>query len=51
MLATGVDRPVTRYLKFLKQKDWVERRGVHPFNVNGDYGLRGYYLKSTDPKI
>ena len=39
MLATGVDRPVTRYLKFLKQKDWVERRGVHPFNVNGDYGL------------
>ena len=37
MLAGELDRPITRYLKCIKQKNWVEREGVYIPNINGDY--------------
>ena len=39
MLADEVDRPVTRYLKCIKQKKWAERKGVYFQNMSGDYNL------------
>ena len=47
MLATEVDRPVMRYLKFIKQKDWLERRGVYAHSIDGDYNLYCYWRQNN----
>ena len=39
MLAGEVDRPVARFLKCIKRKNWVEGRGVYFQNMNGDYNF------------
>ncbi len=39
MLANEPDRPITRYLKCIKQKEWVEDKGVSVINANGDYNF------------
>ncbi|WP_294106844.1 hypothetical protein, partial [Thiolapillus sp.] len=39
MLASELDRPITRYLKCIKQKEWAEGEGVKFINVNGDYNF------------
>jgi hypothetical protein len=43
MLASEPDQPIKRYLKFIKQKEWVERQGVHFLNINGDYNFYCYW--------
>ncbi|QUL99295.1 MAG: hypothetical protein IMF26_04360 [Candidatus Fermentithermobacillus carboniphilus] len=39
MLAREPDRPITRYLKCIKQKEWAEEKGVRFVNTNGDYNF------------
>ena len=39
MLAGELDRPITRYLKCIKQKEWAEEQGVDFMNINGDYNF------------
>lgn len=39
MLAGEPGRPITRYLKCIKQKEWAEEKGVIFHNLNGDYNL------------
>jgi len=39
MLANELDKPITRYLKCIKQKEWAEKEGVYFQNVNGDYNF------------
>lgn len=39
MLAGELDRPITRYLKCIKQKEWAEKEGVYFQNINGDYNF------------
>jgi len=39
MLAREPDRPITRYLKCIKQKEWAEEKGVCFHNTNGDYNF------------
>jgi len=39
MLANGADQPFTKYLKFIKQKEWAEREGIRFVSANGDYQL------------
>lgn len=43
MLANEPDRPITRYLKCIKQKEWVEDEGVRAINANGDYNFYCYW--------
>ena len=38
MLTSEEERPITRYLKFLKQRAWAEKRGVHFFGLE-DFAL------------
>ncbi len=37
MLASELHRPITHYLKFIKQKEWAENEGVYFHDINGDY--------------
>ena len=46
MLGADSDRPITRYLKFIKQKGFVERRGVHVLSIDGDYNLYCYWQQN-----
>ena len=39
MMAYEFERTVSRYLKFLKQKKWIEEKGVEFVEIVGDYGL------------
>jgi hypothetical protein len=39
MLAGELDRPITRYLKCIKQKEWAEGEGVYFQDINGDYNF------------
>lgn len=39
MLAGESDRPITRYLKCIKQKNWAEAEGVEFVNPGGDYNF------------
>ena len=39
MLAGELHRPITRYLKCIKQKEWAEGEGVYFQNINGDYNF------------
>ena len=43
MLAGEVDRPLARYLKCIKQKEWAEEKGVSFQNMNGDYNFYCYW--------
>lgn len=43
MLANEPDRPITRYLKCIKQKKRVEDEGVRAINANGDYNIYCYW--------
>ena len=45
-LADERDRPVTRYLKCIHQKDQLEETGVNFLNVNGDYNLYCYWREA-----
>ncbi|MDX1914049.1 MAG: hypothetical protein SFU55_00565 [Methylophilus sp.] len=46
LLASDVQRPVQRYLKFIKQAEWVEEQDVLLMNMNGDFNLYCYWLRS-----
>jgi hypothetical protein len=46
LLASDVQQPVQRYLKFIKQKEWVEKQDVFLMNMNGDFNLYCYWLRS-----
>lgn len=43
MLARGIDLPIKRYLKCIKQKEWAEQKGVHFENNNGDFNFYCYW--------
>ena len=43
MLASEPDRPITRYLKCIKQKEQVEEAGVDFRNISGDYNFYCYW--------
>jgi len=43
MLARELHGPILRYLKFIKQKEWAEERGVKFYDLNGDYNLYCYW--------
>lgn len=45
MLAGELDRPITRYLKCIKQKEWAEGEGVYFQNVNGDYNFYCFWRR------
>ena len=45
MLASELDRPITRYLKCIKQKEWAEGEGVKFINVNGDYNFYCFWRR------
>lgn len=45
MLSNELERPLTRYLKFIKQKEWAEGEGVHFHNVNGDYNFYCFWRR------
>ena len=46
MLAAETDRPVARYLKCIKQKEWAEGKGVN-FLIDGDYGFYCYWRQQN----
>lgn len=46
MLTNESDRPVTRYLKFIKQKDQVGSEGVDCITVSGDYSFYCFWRRS-----
>ena len=39
MLAAEVGRPIARYLKCIKQKEWAEGKGVYFQNIDSDYNF------------
>ena len=41
--AGEVDHPLTSYLKCIKQKEWLEGKGIYLRGVNGDYNLYCYW--------
>lgn len=45
MLAGELERPITRYLKCIKQKEWAERGGVYFQNINGDYNFYCFWRR------
>lgn len=45
MLAGEVDRPITSYLKCIKQKEWAEKKGVYFQNINGDYNFYCFWRR------
>lgn len=45
MLAVEPDRPITRYLKCIKQKEWAEGEGVSFLNINGDYNFYCFWRR------
>lgn len=45
MLAGELDRPVTHYLKCIKQKAWAEGKGVYFENINGDYNFYCFWRR------
>ncbi len=45
MLAGELDRPITRYLKCIKQKEWAEGEGVYFQNINGDYNFYCFWRR------
>ena len=45
MLAGELDRPITRYLKCIKQKEWAEGQGVYFQNINGDYNFYCFWRR------
>ena len=47
MLASEPDRPVTRYLKCMKQKRWAEGEGLGFQSVDGGYNLYCYWRRSS----
>ena len=47
MLAAEVDRPAARYLKCIKQKKWVEEKGVYYHNINGDYNFYCFWRRQN----
>ena len=46
MLAAESDRPITRYIKFVTQRESVETQGVTTINFFGDYNLYCYWRNS-----
>jgi hypothetical protein len=47
MLATELERPVKRYLKCIRQKEWAEGQGVYFQNVNGDYNFYCFWRRGN----
>ena len=47
MLAGETDGSVARYLKFIKQKEWVEGESVSFFNIDGDYNTYCYWRQQN----
>ena len=45
MLAGELDRPITHYLKCMKQKKWAERQGVYFHSINGDYNVYCFWRR------
>ena len=46
MLASEPGRPLTSYIKFLRQKKWAESEGVVFFSIGGDYNHYSYWRQS-----
>lgn len=44
MLALNPDRPLERYLKFIKQKDWAEAEGVFFQSMDGDFNHYCFWM-------
>jgi len=44
MLALNPDRPLERYLKFIKQKHWAEAEGVFFQSMDGDFNHYCYWI-------
>ena len=47
MLVNDPDRQAIRYLKFIKQKRWLDEEGVEAFNIDGDYGFYCFWRQSN----
>ncbi len=45
MLAGELDRPITKYLKCIKHKEWAEGEDVHFLNINGDYNFYCFWRR------
>jgi len=45
MLAGEFHRPITRYLKCIKQKEWATGEGVYFQNINGDYNFYCFWRR------
>ena len=43
MLTGEPERPITRYLKCIKQMEWANKEGVYFLNANGDYNFYCYW--------
>ena len=46
MLAYKADEPLKRYLKCIKQKEWIESEGLYFCNMNSDYNFYSYWCHS-----
>ena len=44
-LAGELDRPISRYLKCLKQQEWAKREGVRFLSINGDFNFYCYWYR------
>lgn len=44
MLALNPDRPLERYLKFIKQRDWAEAEGIYFQSMDGDFNHYCYWI-------
>lgn len=44
MLASELERPITRYLKCIKQKEWTEGKGIF-FQIFSDYNFYCYWRR------
>jgi hypothetical protein len=47
LLSSEAELPITRFLKSVKQKEYIEKMGVHIQNINGSYNFYSYW-KSTN---
>jgi hypothetical protein len=51
MLAAELERPVKRYLKCIRQKEWAEGQGVYFQNVNGDYNFYCFWRRGNSRQL
>ena len=47
MLMNDPDKQAIRYLKFIKQRKWLEKEGVEVFNLDSDYGFYCFWRQSN----